>query len=66
MNQSETTSRSKQNHTIGFTFNSDWLINWCESFWPITKHTFHSQLKTALLETKATNVKDVSEKLEIC
>ena len=48
--------KSRVHGAIGFGFASYWLINWCESFKPITKCgncnnviTFDSHLKTDLL-----------------
>ena len=48
--------KSRIHGAIGFAFASDWLINWPESFKPMTKRsnrnhviTFDSHLKTALL-----------------
>ena len=53
-NSLEAREKSRAHGAIDFGFDSHWLINWCESFKPITKRRNHvitldSHLKTALL-----------------
>ena len=55
----EAREKSRVHGGVGFGCASHWLKNWCESFKPITKRsnsnhvmTFHSHLKTALLQNQ--------------